>query len=155
VNHSGSNSNTFRAIFWAGFACGVLDISAAFITWAFKGVKPYRILQGIASGLLGPGSFNGGWPTAALGLACHFFIAFSAAVVFYVASRKIAFLTRRAVVSGIIYGVLVYLVMYWIVVPLSDAYRRPFSLSATIIAIITHMVCVGSPIALMVRRYSS
>jgi hypothetical protein len=154
MSRSDSNSKAFRAIFWAGYTCGVLDISAAFITWAFKGVKPYRILQGIASGLLGPRSFNGGWLTAALGLACHFLIAFSAATGFYVASRKITFLTRRAVVSGIMYGVLVYLVMYWIVMPLSRAYRRPFSLSATIIAIITHMVCVGLPIALLVRRYS-
>ncbi len=89
-----------------------------------------------------------------LGLACHFFIAFSAAIVFYVASRKIMFLTRRAVVSGIVYGVLVYLIMYWVVVPLSRAYHRLLSPSATIIAIITHMVCVGLPIALMVRRYS-
>jgi hypothetical protein len=154
VSDASPSSNAFPAIFWAGFTCGALDISAAFITWAFSGVKPYRILQGIASGLLGPRSFNEGWPAAVLGLACHFFIAFSAATVFYMASRKIIFLTRRAVISGIIYGVLVYLVMDWIVVPLSRAHRRPFSLSATVVAIITHMVCVGLPIALMVRRYS-
>src|SRR5579872_1375671 len=154
VSQIDSNSNASRAIFWAGFTCGVLDISAAFITWGFRGVKPYRILQGIASGLLGPRSFNGGWPTAVLGLACHFFIAFSADIVFYMASPKIMLLTRRAVVSGIVYGVLVYLIMYWVVVPLSRAYHRLFSPSATIIAIITHMVCVGLPIALMVRRYS-
>jgi hypothetical protein len=154
VNRTSSRSKAFPAIFWAGYTCGVLDISAAFITWAFRGVKPYRILQGIASGLLGPRSFDEGWPAAVLGLACHFFIAFSAAAVFYVTSRKIIFLTQRAVVSGVIYGVLVYLVMYWIVVPLSHASRRPFSLSATIVAIITHMLCVGLPISLMVRRYS-
>lgn len=154
MSNARPNSNAFPAIFWAGYTCGVLDISAAFITWTFKGVKPYRILQGIASGLLGPKSFNGGWPTAVLGLACHFFIAFSAATVFYGASRQIMFLTQRAIVSGAIYGVVVYLIMYWIVVPLSRASRRPFSLSATIVAIITHMLCVGLPIALMVRRYS-
>jgi uncharacterized membrane protein YagU involved in acid resistance len=142
------------AIFWAGLTCGVLDISAAFITWALKGVKPFRILQGIASGLLGARSFDLGWPAAALGAACHFFIAFSAATVFYAASRKLAFMARRAIVSGALYGIAVYVVMYWIVKPLSLARPRPFSVSETVIAILTHIVCVGLPISLIVRRFS-
>ena len=66
-------------IFWAGSLCGVLDITAAFVTWALKGIMPARILQGIAAGLLGLKSFDGGMPTAALGLAFHFLIAFTAA----------------------------------------------------------------------------
>jgi hypothetical protein len=44
--------------------------------------------------------------------------------------------------------------MYWVVVPLSLIHRRPFNWKATVVAIITHMVCVGTPISLMVRRYS-
>ena len=84
-------SPTFRAIFWAGLACGVLDLIAAIVTWAPKGVRPPRLLQGIASGLLGAKAFGGGWRTAALGAACHFFIAFSAAAVFYALSRKLSF----------------------------------------------------------------
>ncbi len=142
------------AIFWAGATCGVLDISAAFITWAIRGVKPFIILQGIASGLLGANSFNCGWPTAALGLVCHFFIAYSAATVFYLASLKLAFMTRRAVLAGVLYGITVYIAMYWIVKPLSLVRPRPFSLSETIVAILTHIVCVGLPISLLVRRYS-
>jgi hypothetical protein len=142
------------AIGWAGLLCGCLDITAAFVTWAPKGVTPFRILQGIASGLLGARSFEGGWGTAALGAACHFFIAFSAAGVFYAASRQLGFLTRRPVLSGALYGVAVYVVMYWIVVPLSRAHRGPFSWSATVIAIITHIVCVGIPISMVVRYHS-
>jgi len=147
-------SRAVPAIFWAGLIAGVMDITAAFVTWAPQGVSPIRILQGIASGLLGPKSFAGGWKTAALGAVCHFFIAFSAATVFYVASRKLTFMTRRPIVSGILYGIAVYLVMYWIVMPLSNFHKRPFSWSATVIAIITHMVCVGTPISLVVHRYS-
>jgi len=152
----GANSrptNALPAIFWAGLTCGVLDISAAFITWAIRGVKPFIILQAIASGLLGAESFAGGWTAAALGAACHFFIAFSAAAVFYAASRKIPLLTRRAILSGALYGVAVYIVMYWIVKPLSLVQPRPFSLSETLVAIITHIVCVGLPISLIVRRF--
>jgi uncharacterized membrane protein YagU involved in acid resistance len=147
-------SHALNAIFWAGLTAGVMDITAAFVTWAPQGVSPIRILQGIASGLLGAQSFAGGWRTAALGLACHFFIAFSAATVFYAVSRKLTFMTRRPIVSGILYGVAVYLVMYWIVMPLSNFHKRPFSWFATVIAIITHMVCVGTPISLVVNRYS-
>ena len=137
----------------AGLLCGVLDITAAFVTWAPKGVMPMDILHGIASALIGRQSFQGGWPTAVLGLVLHFFIAFSAATLFYLASRRLVFMTRRPVFSGVFYGIVVYLVMYWVVIPLSRYHRRPFSISATVIAILTHMVCVGLPISLLVRRY--
>jgi len=147
-------SHALAAIFWAGLVSGGLDITAAFVTWAPQGVAPIRILQGIASGLLGMKAFAGGWKTAALGAVCHFFIAFSAAAVFYMASRKLTFMTRRPIPSGILYGIAVYLVMYWIVMPLSNFHKRPFSWSATVIAIITHMICVGTPISLVVSRYS-
>jgi hypothetical protein len=66
-----------------------MDISAAFLTWAPRGISPRQILQGIASGLIGTASFRAGWASSALGLAIHFFIAFTAATVFYAASRKL------------------------------------------------------------------
>ena len=147
-------SNALGVIFRAGLLSGVLDITAAFVTWAPKGVPPEMLLQAIASGLLGEKSFDGRWETAALGGALHFLIAFSAATVFYAASRTLTFMTSRPVLAGISYGVVVYLFMYWIVMPLSNLHRRPFSASAALIAILTHMVCVGLPISLVVRRYS-
>lgn len=151
----GANSSpALPAIFWAGLTCGVMDITAAFVTWWPKGVSPSRILKGIASGLLGPDAYNGGWPTAGLGLALHFLIAFSAATVFYFASRKLTFLTRHPFVSGPLYGVAVYLVMYWIVMPLSRYRHRPFTLTSTTIAIVTHIICVGTPIALIISHYA-
>jgi hypothetical protein len=147
-------SRAFLTILSAGITAGVLDITAAFVTWAPQGIKPVQILRGIASGLLGPKSFDGGWQTAVLGAVLHFLIAFSAAAVFYGASRKLMFLTRRPILSGALYGIAVYLFMYWVVMPLSAYHRPPFSVSATIVAIITHIVCVGLPISLVVRRYS-
>ena len=147
--------SAFLTIFSAGIAAGILDITAAFVTWAPRGIRPAQILRGIASGLLGPKSFYGGWQTAMLGAALHFLIAFSAASVFYGASRKLIFLTRRPVLSGVLYGIVVYLFMYWVVMPLSAYHKPPFSISATIIAVVTHIVCVGPPISLVVRRYSS
>jgi uncharacterized membrane protein YagU involved in acid resistance len=152
MSHTASHAVT--AVFWAGLACGVLDLTAALVTWGLKGVPPPRLLQGIAAGLLGKRSFDGGWETAVLGAACHFFIAFSAATVFYLASRQISWLTQRPFLSGPLYGVAVYLVMYWIVMPLSASPPRAFSWAATFLAIATHIVCVGSPIAFVISRFS-
>lgn len=143
------------AILAAGTLCGCMDISAAFITWMPRGVSAGHILQGIASGLLGPSAFNGGSMTVGLGLLLHFFIAFSWAIVFYVAARSFPLLIRRPLIFGPLYGILVYLVMYWAVMPLSRVHSGPFSVLNTVIAILTHIVCVGTPIALMVRRYSN
>ena len=65
------NSNPLLAILWAGFTCGTLDISAALVVYRYFGRPPMRLLQGIAAGVLGSRSFQGGLPTALLGLFCH------------------------------------------------------------------------------------
>ena len=150
----GGNANALRAVFWAGLACGVLDITAAFVVYGFFGAKPVPLLQGIASGLLGPKAFQGGLATALLGLLCHFVIAFGAAAVYFAASRTIPFLIQNAVVSGALYGVAVYFFMNRIVVPLSAVTKRPFSLKMMIVGIVIHIFCVGLPISLSVRRFS-
>lgn len=132
-----------------------MDITAALIVYGYFGLKPMRLLQGIAAGLLGTRSFSGGMATAILGLLCHFFIAFSAATVFYLVSRKVSFLTRHAVIAGVFYGPIVYFFMQLVVLPLSAARRRPFSLQLTVIGIVIHIICVGLPIALLIRRHSA
>jgi hypothetical protein len=147
-------SQAFPAIGWAGLVAGVLDISSAFILSYPKGVGPIRVLQGVAAGLVGREAINGGLATAGLGLAIHFFIAFVVATVFYAASRKLVSLTQNAVVSGLMYGVVVYGFMYWIVMPLAYPVVHP-SLSRDLTAVCVHMFLIGLPVALIVRRYSS
>lgn len=147
-------SKTAPAILWGGLIAGAMDITAACLYAATRGVSPWRVLQGVASGLLGPASYQGGRATMVLGGMIHFFIAFSATTVFFLASRRLAFLTQRAVPAGVLYGVAVYTFMYWVVIPLSLVRRGPFSWRATIIAVLTHIVCVGLPISLTVKRYS-
>jgi hypothetical protein len=146
-------STAVSAIAIGGLIVGILDITSAFITWWCKGVRPVRGLQGIAAGLLGSQSFQGGVATAGLGLTIHFFVAFMVVTVFYVASRKFQFLTRHAVVSGLLYGVVVYLFMYWFVLPyVFPKFRH--SISTDVLAVVVHMVLIGLPTALVVRRYS-
>lgn len=149
-----ATSRPLTAILAAGLLCGAMDISAAFITWMPRGVSPTIILQGISSGLLGPSAFQGGAATAALGLFLHFFIAFNWATIFYLASGHFVALTRNPFFSGPLYGIVVYSIMYWVIQPLSRFHKGPFSVFNTVVAIITHIICVGTPIALMVSRYS-
>ena len=82
----------------------------------------------------------------------HFFIAIVAAAVYYAASRVWTVLTRRFVLCGLAYGVIVYAVMNLVVLPLSRVNFRfpPWQVTAWLIVI--HMLCVGLPIAAVVRR---
>lgn len=152
-----TSSNAFLAIFWGGMACGVLDITQACVAWGIQNhLPPPKIFQSVASGLLGPKSFQCGAKTAALGLFLHFLIAFIWAVIYYVASRQIAFLTARPVISGLLYGEFVWVMMNCVVVPLSAIHRWPprTDASSIITGPILHTVLVGLPIALAVSRWA-
>src|SRR6266446_10799813 len=142
-----------RAIVIAGMVVGVLDISSAFVIWWQRGVALQRGLKGIAAGLLGTKSYEGGMATAGLGLALHFFIAFVVVSIFYLASRKIPFLMKQPLVSGAFYGIGVYIVMYWFVLPTAFPTFR-HRLWNELLAIAIHICLIGWPTAFIVRRYS-
>jgi uncharacterized membrane protein YagU involved in acid resistance len=145
-------SKAYQAILWGGLIAGTLDLTAAFVTNGLRGITPFRIMQAIATGLLGADSYKGGVKTAVLGVALHFLIATVATAVFYVLSRKLKFMVRQAIIAGLLYGVAVYLFMNQVVLPLS---AFPHKISFQIVnGLLVHMFCVGLPIALVVRRYS-
>jgi hypothetical protein len=146
-------SRAFRTIVTAGLIVGVLDISSAFVIWWQRGVGLQRGLQGIAAGLLGAKSYEIGMASAALGLALHFFVAFVVVSVFYLASRKIALLAEQPFVSGVIYGIGVYVVMYWGVLPAAFPTFR-HRLWNELLAVAIHICLIGLPTAFIVRRYS-
>lgn len=145
----------FQPILLAGLIAGTLDITAACTySWIRANVTPVRVLQFIASGVLGAASFSGGAKTAILGLALHFLIATTAAAVFYFASRTWLFLVEHPVVAGLLYGIPVYAVMNFIVLPLSRVTLGSPPLSSRIINLVILMFCIGLPIALITRRYA-
>jgi hypothetical protein len=146
------SSQAYRAIGWAGLLAGSLDITTAFVEAGLEGRSPVSLLQGIAGGLLGMSSFKGGLATAALGAFFHFLIATTASAVFYLASRKLKFMVQHAIPSGLLYGVAVYIFMYYIVLPIS-AYHTKIALPS-MVDVAVHMFMVGLPISLMVRKYS-
>ncbi len=151
-----NSSSAFLAILWGGLACGVGDITQAMIAFYLQaGATPARVLQSVASGLLGKSSFQGGTKTAILGAFLHFFIAFSWAAIYYVVSRRVTFLTQSPVLAGLLYGEFVWLMMTFVVLPLSAIHRWPVWNAASIITgPIGHTVLVGLPIALAVSRFA-
>jgi len=148
-----SRAGGSRGILWGGLLAGLGDLMFAFVFYGMRGATPIRILHSIASGLLGAKSYAGGGGTAVLGFVLHFVIAFGAATVYYLASRRIPLLLQHATVCGLLYGIVVYAVMNAVVLPLSALPAKPsYPLRVLIPSVLGHMVLVGLPIALSIRR---
>jgi hypothetical protein len=142
------------AILWGGAIAGAIDITVAAVSTAMHGGQPMRMLQGIAYALIGPKAFTGGWGTAAVGLACHFAIAFGAAAAYYLVSRIWSVLVREPVVCGLLYGVVVFWVTNFVIVPMSRIGRLlPNPPTQMMIGLAVLMVGVGLPIALATWRF--
>jgi uncharacterized membrane protein YagU involved in acid resistance len=119
------------------------------------GAPPLRIFQSVAAGVLGrPAAIEGGVRTFLLGILLHFVVATCIATVYYLASLVLPLLIRHAVVSGLIYGMIAYLGMKYIVVPLSAIAQRGRlpRLPILLTEIIGHALLVGLPLALLARR---
>jgi hypothetical protein len=141
-----------EAISWGGLIAGVLDAIDGVIAYGTQGLSPIQVLQYIASGALGKSAFQGGLATAALGAGFHFIIAWVAAAVFVLASRRLEILKTHAVLVGLIYGAAVYFFMNYLVLPLSAVAPATFQLGLFLNGVIGHAVFVGLPIALFARR---
>jgi hypothetical protein len=173
--------NKLMAILVGGLIAGVLDILYAFIVYGplSYGIQPMQVLHSVAAGLVGRDAARAGeWSTALLGLGLHFLIAILMAAVFVALASVFRFLTKQAVIWGLIYGLILYVAMNYVVVPLSAAganqvfasslaevsarlqasfsevrggggEQYPWMLWGTIL---THTVLVGLPIALVAQR---
>ena len=133
---------------------GTLDIVYAIVFSYFRsGTSPMRLLQSVAYGALGREAYNGGAATAALGLGFHFLIAFVITAVFFGAASHYPSLTRRPLITGSLFGIVVYLVMNFVVIPLSRIGPRPLPPAIVVVTgVLVHMFLVGVPIAWGARR---
>jgi uncharacterized membrane protein YagU involved in acid resistance len=133
---------------------GILDIGYAIVSaYVRAGTPPLRILQSVASGALGRDAYAGGPATAAIGLGFHFLIAFIVTAIFFAAAARLPALTRRPVITGALYGIGVYLVMNFVVIPLSKIGPRPVPAAFVIFTgVLVHIFLVGIPIASGARR---
>ena len=137
----------------AALLIGTLDLIDAFIFFGYLGVPAIRIPQSIATGFLGELAYHDGMVSAAFGLMLHYLIAFAVAGSYMYVSGELP-LYRRPILSGAIYGVAVYCVMNYIVIPISNFYPQPhFAVRSFIHGIIGHILLIGIPLGLIAKRY--
>ena len=154
-----------KPIVYAALLVGALDITAACINARVAyGFGPVRVLKGVAGGLLGRSALEGGFATAALGLAMHFTMALTVAAIFYALSRRFSLPKNLSgvVTVGLVYGAAVFAVNNFATAPFMSwvrslylhtpiLFKPPMGWSQLVI----HLFCVGLPIALVMRQYSS
>ena len=143
------------AVVAGGLAAGILDIVYAFILANVRGGTPLQVLQSIASGLLGGEAYKAGVAAAALGLALHLGITIAAAAIFVVAGRRSALIRRHYILFGLAYGILVYLVMNFAVLPLSAVpFKIKYTAAVILQGFVSHALLVGLPIAWCAHRFA-
>lgn len=144
-------TDTLQAILVATAACGIIDGAAATTQAATLGMPAQRVFQGVASGLQGPRAFDERWHSGVVGLALHFAISFIISTIYVFASLRLPFLLQRPLIAGGLYGVAVFAVMFFIVLPLSRRPKRPFNLKFAAIQLLIHIFIIGWSIALSAR----
>jgi hypothetical protein len=132
----------------AGLVAGTTNLVAA---GAIFGGTMTHGFQMIAAGLLGQEAFSGGLNAAILGAAAHFAISIAAAGLYLWAALRHRALTRHWLVGGVVFGVLAYLVMNLVVVPLSNAANPDFSPGIIVKELLAHTILFGVPIAGIVQ----
>lgn len=136
-----------------GLVLGTLDLMFATSFWKIGyGVSATRVMQSVARGVLGTASFEGGVPTALLGTALHYTIAIAMAATYYAVSRKYRMLTRWPVACGVAYGALLYLIMSFVVLPLSRVGLPKFDNAVWVASSIVMHTIFGVICALTARR---
>lgn len=137
-----------------GLIAGTLDITENIVFNAFRHITPWRIFQFIASGLTGAWAFHAGIVSVALGVAIHFTIAMFWTVVYFSASRWMTALIRRPIVCGLTYGAIVYLIMNFVVLPLTRIphARAAASLASRVSGVLALLFCIGLTVAVLTAR---
>jgi hypothetical protein len=143
----------YAGVLAGGLIAGALDILYAFAMAASRGGTPVRVLQSVASGLIGPAAYRGGTPTAALGLALYLGIAVAAAGVYASVACNSRWVRRHFVLSGVLFGAAVYLFMNFVVLPMSavtfKTNHTPWIVGQ---GLLSHALLVGVPIAWAFNR---
>ena len=139
-----------QTILLAGIVAGILDgISAVMILGKmnFAGVWKY-----VASGFFGNDAFAGGNEMVMYGLLFHFIIALSWAITYYLVFAKINFFSNHPILGGLLFGILIWLVMAFLVLPFSAIPKRTFSVIGAIKNAAILMLCVGLPISIITNK---
>ncbi len=147
----------FKAILITGLIVGVLDAMAASVySYVLFGSTPDKVFRYVASGFFGKEALSGGMSIAAWGLFFHFTVAMGWTALFYFLYPKISFFSSSKYISGIGYGIFIWLMMNFVVIPLSNVPPSTFHFTIrTAIMIGIHMFIIGVTISYLANRYSS
>jgi hypothetical protein len=127
----------------AALIVGVLDFCVVRVYWDSAGIGFLRIGQSVARGWFGDAAFAGGVATALVGTATHFAIVFVMMLVYLLGAQRIHYMRRHPFVSAIVYGLLTFVVMNFVVVPLSRA-AHPMKFDGWLLTSIgVHVLLVG------------
>jgi hypothetical protein len=152
---SSTINRSLTGVLVGGGIAATLDIIYAIVRNGGYGKSPLWVLQSVASGWMGEGAFAGGITGGIVGLLSHYGIVFVAAAIYLMASRSLPILRSQAMACGAIFGVLVYLFMNFVVLPLSAfPFDFPYPLSRLLEGFVSHAVFVGLPIAWAIRKYA-
>jgi hypothetical protein len=122
-------------------------------SYLYRGVAPSRILKSVAAGILGTDAYQGGAGVAAFGLGLHYLNALIITCIFFAVASQVPALVRNPLVIGVLYGIVVYLVMNYVVVPLSRIGPRPTPPAPVwITGVLVHMFLIGVPIVWAASR---
>lgn len=140
----------------AGLLVGTLDITSAFIYYFIRTGQPtvLNVLNYVASGLFGKAALTGGIGMQLAGLLLHYCIAFSFTIFFFWLFSRVKILSENRLLTGIGYGIFIWLVMNLIVVPSSKIGTRPFVLLNALINVLILIICIGIPLSFMATRFS-
>ncbi len=154
IDSSPIGKKPLLTILLAGFMAGTLDAIAAVIMFLSAGGKdPARVFQFIASGVFGKDAFTSGPAMVVWGVVFHMGIALIFTTFFFLIYPRIRVYISNPVAIGLLYGLLIWVVMNRIILPISNAPVQPFNPVSAIIGMVVLMVLVGLPISLIVHRH--
>lgn len=130
---------------------GTLDLSAAMIQYYSRtGILPFRpVLYFVASGLLGKSAFSSGDVMLLAGLLIHYCIATAFTVLFFLLVAQRPFARQHRLLTGILYGALVWIIMNLVVLPVTAARPLPKTFASVTTGMGILIICIGLPLALV------
>jgi hypothetical protein len=139
-------------ILLTGLLAGLLDGAAAILLYLARGNKrPGNLFRYIASAVFGQAAFAGGRGMILMGVLFHFLLAISFVVIYFRLYHYIPWLQTQPLAAAAGFGLLVWMIMNLVIVPLSRAAHRPFSLWVALINILILMIAIGLPAAYLAR----
>jgi hypothetical protein len=148
------NKYPWKTILLAGLLVGTLDISGAFINYYIQtGNNPVRVLKYIASAFFGKQAYDYSPAMPAIGLFMHYLIAMTWTILFFLVYPRLKFLSLNRLVTGILYGLFIWLVMSRLLVPLTRAATGAFTWKSFAIGASILIVAIGLPLSFIAYRF--